>query len=395
MTAPTSPPMAAPLAATIESATAFLIPASDHPTTLREVIEACLHEGLRVIVIDDNETTSHSTMLADLDVDRISLPHRSNRTAAIRAGAALAHERGFTAAITLAAGCSSRAASDTGSLLRATKNRWPAIIVGEALPDRAGMNGSWWIGKLMNDLCLRLESGRNLPGTHSICRLYPLDFLNGKFLSESDGFETEALVRAAWSGLPVIATPANAPAVPPCGGFISRMRRCALHAWLITLSLLPWRARPQPPTGQNETTATSPLLHPVQFFRQLCVEHSSPLELAAAAWVGIFIGALPIIPFGIAAIVYVCHRLHLNKLAGAGASNVCVAPFVPFLCIQVGQFMRHGAWWTTFTRHALVNEIHLRLWEWLLGALIVGPILATLGGFLTYALIVRLRKDQR
>ena len=40
MNAPASPPMAAPLAATIEFATAFLIPASDHPTTLREVIEA-------------------------------------------------------------------------------------------------------------------------------------------------------------------------------------------------------------------------------------------------------------------------------------------------------------------------------------------------------------------
>ena len=395
MNTPVSPRMAANNATTGKPETVVLIPARDHPTTLREVIAACLHERLRVMVMDDRDAADHPATLDGLDVIRFSLPRRSTRTAAIRAGAALARERGFSAAITLAAGHSGRVAADTGQLLRAAEQCWPALVVGETHPDRTTMNDSWRMGKAINDFCLRLESGRNLPGHHNACRLYPLDFLSGKFLCESDAFETEVLVRAAWAGLPVIAVPLESAAAPQRGGIVSRVRLCALHAWLITLSLMPWRARPQPSAGEKETGTVSPLLHPVRFFRQLCVEHSSPLELAAAAWVGIFIGALPIIPFGIAAIVYVCHRFHLNKLAGAGASNVCVAPFVPFLCIQAGHFVRHGAWWTTFTRHALVNEIHLRLWEWLLGALIVGPILATLGGFLTYTLIVRLRGNQR
>ncbi|MBP1627410.1 MAG: glycosyl transferase family 2 [Holophagaceae bacterium] len=99
------------------------------------------------------------------------------------------------------------------------------------------------------------------------------------------------------------------------------------------------------------------------------------MELATAIGLGVFLGALPIIPFGIALILYVHHRLHLNKLAGVAASNVCVAPFVPFLCIQVGYFMRQGRWWTDYSRHSLLNEIPLRLLEWALGSLVVGPLL--------------------
>ena len=379
----------------LEPKTAALIPARDHPTTLHEVIAACKQAGIKAIVIDEDNKGVIPAMPTGPDVVRCAPPHPGTRTAALRIGAALAREHGFTAAITLAAGYNGHLESDLRPLLHAARQHWPAVVVGEAPLNKTTTTGAGRLGKMIGNFCLRLESGRNLPGGLSTCRLYPLNLLSGDFLSQGNAFETEILVRASWSGLPVIAVPAVHSTAAHGGGILNRLRLCALHAWLITLSLMPWRPRPQTSAGEKKTPTVSPLLHPVRFFRQLCVEHSSPFELAAAAWVGIFIGALPIIPFGIAAIVYVCHRFHLNKLAGAGASNVCVAPFVPFLCVQAGHFMQHGTWWTTFTRHALVNEIHLRLWEWLLGALIVGPILATLGGFITYVMIVRWRENQR
>jgi len=395
MNTQTSPQITEPHQPPQEQKAVALIPARDHPTALREIISTCLQSGLKVVVIADEDARAAPALPTDINVIRCALPRRSTRTAALRAGAALAREQGFTAAITLAAGYKGHLASDLRGLLHAARQHWPAIVIGETPSNKTTTKGAKRLGKVIADFCLRLESGQNLPGSISTCRLYPLDFLNGDFLAQGKAFETEALVRATWAGLPLIAVPTEHSSVSQRRTIIDRLRLCALHAWLITLSLMPWRPRPQPSTGKNEIQAVSPLLHPVRFFRQLCVEHSSPFELAAAAWVGIFIGALPIIPFGIAAIVYVCHRFHLNKLAGAGASNICIAPFVPFLCIQAGHFMRYGTWWMTFTRHALINEIPLRLWEWLLGALIVGPILATLGGFLTYALIVRLRGNQR
>jgi uncharacterized protein (DUF2062 family) len=137
------------------------------------------------------------------------------------------------------------------------------------------------------------------------------------------------------------------------------------------------------------------LSEPLQFFRLLCREHASAAELAVASWMGIFIGSLPIIPFGIVTIVYVNHKLHLNKLAGVAASNVCVFPFVPFLCVEVGHFFRFGRFWGEFNRQTLVHEIHYRLWEWLLGALVVGPVIGLGGALLTYFLVCYLRSPLR
>ncbi|HEY5996985.1 MAG TPA: hypothetical protein VIU29_08175, partial [Candidatus Deferrimicrobiaceae bacterium] len=90
-------------------------------------------------------------------------------------------------------------------------------------------------------------------------------------------------------------------------------------------------------------------------------------------------------------IFYVNHRLHLNKLMGALASNLSAVPVVPFLCIQLGHFFRYGAFWKEFNRQTLLAEIHLRLWEWLLGALVVGPLLGFAGAAATWFIIRSLR----
>jgi len=138
----------------------------------------------------------------------------------------------------------------------------------------------------------------------------------------------------------------------------------------------------------------SEFLHPVRFFRRLSREHTGARELAAAVWVGIFLGALPIIPFGIAAIVFVSHRFHLNKLAGVAASNLCAVPIVPLACVEVGHFIRYGRFLFAFDRHVLLDEIHLRLWEWLLGSLVIGPILGFAGALLTYFVVRSLRANR-
>jgi len=151
---------------------------------------------------------------------------------------------------------------------------------------------------------------------------------------------------------------------------------------------------PPPKPGEDANAKLPGILHPVRFFRRLSTEHSGAGELAAAVWVGIFLGALPIIPFGIAAIVCVSHRLHLNKLAGVAASNICIAPFVPLACVEVGYFLRHGRFLLAYDRHVLLDEIHFRLWEWLLGALVIGPILGLAGALLTYFAVRSLRANR-
>jgi uncharacterized protein (DUF2062 family) len=253
-------------------------------------------------------------------------------------------------------------------------------------------------GRNFSNFWVRLECGQPLPDSQSGYRLYPVAFLAGtRFLSRRYPFEVEVLVRAAWSGLPLVSVPISVH-YPPARERVSHfhpikdnLRLTVLHTWLVVRSLFPWPHRKQIPGGSPAAGQWGNLLHPVALFRRLSTEHSGTGELAAAAWVGIFLGALPIIPFGIATIVYVCHRLHLNKLAAVAASNVCCAPFVPILCIETGHFLTRGKFLSVIDWNTLAGEIHLRLWEWLLGAMIVGPILGAAGALITYLAVHSLR----
>ena len=107
----------------------------------------------------------------------------------------------------------------------------------------------------------------------------------------------------------------------------------------------------------------------------LLKEHATPLQFATAIWMGIFLGALPLIAIHTITIIYVCHKLHLNKMAAVAASQLCMPPVVPIICIQAGFFLRHGVFLIDFNKDTLVLQIGERLWEYLIGSLVVGPVL--------------------
>ena len=92
------------------------------------------------------------------------------------------------------------------------------------------------------------------------------------------------------------------------------------------------------------------------------------------------------------AILIAAALLRLNRVAAVAASQLCMPPVVPALCIEAGYFMRHGSFLTLKGVKHLSNASFLelgymgleRLWEWLLGSLLVGPALALVLGLMTY-----------
>ena len=381
--------------------TLVVIPTYNHSGTLRAVAERALATGLPVLVVDDGSTDAGLAVLDGLPVLRHRLPVNRGKGAALLAAAALAHQAGYTAMLTLDAD-GQHDPADGGALLEAARDPWPAVVVGTRAMEGPTVPRSSRFGRAFSNFWVRLECGRSLPDTQSGFRLYPVAFLcKGPFLTRRYTFEVEVLVRAAWAGLPILSVPVSVH-YPPGDlrithfrAFRDNARLTCLHTWLVCRTLLFRPGKREGGWKEGWKAGRKALASPAAFLRNLCLEHGSPLELAAAVWVGIAVGSLPIIPFGLAAIVVVAQRLHLNKLAAAGASNVCIAPFVPFLCIQMGHLLRTGGWWTDFSRHTLVGEIHLRLWEWLLGSLVVGPALGLAGAALTYALVGALRSRRR
>ncbi|MGZ8463828.1 MAG: DUF2062 domain-containing protein [Candidatus Deferrimicrobiaceae bacterium] len=376
--------------------TLLVIPVYNHGKTLRSVVERALGAGFPVLVVDDGSTDGGLDTVIDLPIAHQRFPENRGKGAAIIAGAALADRSGYDAVVTIDAD-GQHDPADARRLLETASATWPALVIGARRMEGESVPRSSVFGRDFSNFWVRLECGQTVPDSQSGCRLYPVPFLlAGRFLSRRFPFEVEVLVRAAWAGLPLLSTPVSVH-YPPAGERVSHFHRfkdnlrlTGLHAGLLVRSLLPW---PHRRTSRREDAASKApgTLRPVGFFRRLSREHTGAGELAAAAWVGVFVGALPIIPFGIAAIVYVSHRLHLNKLASVAASNICCAPFVPLLCIEAGHFITHGRFLSVFDRHVLIDEFHLRLWEWLLGALVVGPILGAAAALLTYLVVRSLR----
>lgn len=376
--------------------TLVVIPVFNHAGTVRSVAQGCLELGLPVLVVDDGSTDGSFAAVADLPIRTHRFPANRGKGAAILAAAALARDLGYAAILTLDAD-GQHDPADAPRLLTAAAAAWPAILVGARRMDGPDVPASSLFGRAFSNFWVRLECGQTLPDTQSGFRLYPVAFLDRtRFLTRRYTFEVEVLVRGAWGGLPLDAVPVSVHYAPGKArishfrAFRDNLRLTVLHTFLVTRSLIPW---PHPRAVPGLAPAAGPSLwHPKALLRHLARQHTTPLELAMAAGVGIFLGALPIIPFGLALILYVSHRFHLNKLAAAAASNLCIAPFVPFLCIEAGHFLLHGRFWTDFSRHGLLQEIHLRLLEWLLGSLVVGPLLGLAGGVLTYWLVRSLRR---
>jgi uncharacterized protein (DUF2062 family) len=114
--------------------------------------------------------------------------------------------------------------------------------------------------------------------------------------------------------------------------------------------------------------------------KALLKENATPGLLAASAAVGTFLAALPLISVHTLVIIYVATRLQLNKVMAVSIQNLCMPPFVPMVCIELGYRMRYGSWLTDFSSKTILGELHHRLFEWLLGSLVVAPVAAALVG---------------
>jgi uncharacterized protein (DUF2062 family) len=128
--------------------------------------------------------------------------------------------------------------------------------------------------------------------------------------------------------------------------------------------------------------------------RMLLREHSTPAGLAVAASVGVFLGAVPLLFVHSLVILYVSTRLNLNKLMALNTQHICMPPVVPAICIELGFYMRNGLWLTDLSFETVFVQFGDRLLEWLIGSLIVGPVLGAVVGGIVYVAAVLIRNKR-
>lgn len=229
---------------------------------------------------------------------------------------------------------------------------------------------------------LQLLTGEKIWGFYNSFRIYPVKLIASLKYSdfEKSTFHIDILIRAAKTGF--------------------RIRNCSLDQFSCSNKLpLPGKLYiikaflaamiPIPQKRICERNFQKEkflefLTHPIAFLKFLMKENTSPGALAAAAAVGMFIGTLPVLGLHTALIIYFSIKLRLNKIMSVNISHLCMPPFVPFACIQIGYFIRHGHWLAVGNYQTLIKEFHLRIADWIIGASILAPLNAFAFALITY-----------
>ena len=242
-----------------KGAFAVIIPVYNHGSTVVSVVEKALALHLPVIVVDDGSTDAGVERLENVDgVDVLHHDRNRGKGAAILTGFERALETADWA-ITLDAD-GQHDPEDALRLMQAIPDTTRPIVVG-ARQGMSGGNVPWTsaFGRKFSNFWVRLAGGPPVSDTQSGFRLYPLpESRDMKIRAEGYQFELEVLVKAHWSGIPILEAPVRVTYPPGISRvshfrpFVDFMRNAGTFTRLITYRLL---IRPFSPRDRTNNMA--------------------------------------------------------------------------------------------------------------------------------------------
>lgn len=359
---------------------------------LLTVVRQALAVHRNVLVVDDGSTADGVGMdiFAELGVEVVRNEQNRGRGAAVLTACRNARRMRVTHIITVDAG-GLYDPHDFQVLYEAICRDVDALIVGRRNRQKTARSrmASFW---------LRLQTGVNLIDPRCGFRAYPLAVLENLTLwSRGYSFDMEVLVRAAWAGVAIkeVSISAQLPERSVNSSFyrafINRVGHILLNIHLTMRSITPLPHR-KIVLDKDRPGEKISVLHPMRSIRALLTENISPGQLALASALGVFLGTLPLIFLHNVTILFAAGYFRLNKVAALVASTICMPPIVPALCIEAGYFMRRGKFLTEISIETIGYQAHQRLFEWLLGSLLLAPVLAALVGGIIFLLAYYIQK---
>ena len=393
----------------------IVIPLYNHAATLRQVVLGSMPYG-PVLVVDDGSTelaaaaytpSSPEIMREDafpenhplhgLPVYYLRHSQNQGKGRAIMTAASAASTLGMTHLITLDAD-GQHDPDDIPLFLEAIAANPMTLFVGKRNFAVADVPGASRFGRWFSNFWLKVQTGVVLGDSQSGFRAYPLEILNVLTLTEARfSFEIEVLVRAAWAGFSLGDIPIRVyyqkgiKRISHFHPFWDNLRLTILNTRLTIRCIMPV---PQKQYVQDESGRLTSL-HPLRSLRILLSRNETPKNIALAGGLGVFIGTLPIFGVHSLTIILVLGSLRLNKLAGLATSQLCMPPFVPAICIEVGHYLLHGSFLTELSLQTLGYEALSRLWEWVIGSFVMAPVLGLLCGAIVYLLACCVRQGMR
>ncbi|SHI70717.1 hypothetical protein SAMN05660830_00726 [Halodesulfovibrio aestuarii] len=384
----------------------IVIPVFNHREELSRVAIEALEHG-DVLIVDDGSTDGVSADIASLAVQCIRHSKNRGKGAAILTAAAYAREHGYTHIVTIDAD-GQHLTADLPKFFVAIEANPDSVAVGVRDFSNAknrNIPGSATFGRAFSNFWFRVQTGEKGLDTQSGFRAYPVGLLQELSFSESRySFEIEVLVKAVWAGLSIQWLPIHVhyPEPEKRVSHLHRVKDNILISWLNTRltmrAVLPIPHRKLVRVEQSVENASEQfyLTRPVDSLRDMVRQGASPEYVGFSAGLGVLLGTWPLFGIHTVATLFAASFLRLSKVISVGTSQFCMPPFVPALCIEVGYFIRNGEWLTDVSWQTLGVEFLDRAWEWILGSLVLAPILAGVTGLVFYLVtrsIYKLRQE--
>ncbi|MGN0023967.1 MAG: glycosyltransferase family 2 protein [Candidatus Avelusimicrobium sp.] len=360
-----------------------VIPHYNHARTLKSVAQDVLRYMTDATVFDDGSDINPAPLLEGIPVSFIRFEKNRGKGAVILDAARYAKARGFTHIITIDADGQHNAA-DIPLLIKAARQNPHALIIGARRFNKKQVPFSSRFGRKFGGFWVHLQTGKKVSDIQSGYRCYPVEMLLcQRFWCKRYSFEVEAAVKALWSGFGVQEVPVGV-IYPPnrishFSVFQDNFRLSILNTYLTVRAMLPIPHRQYAP---NKTTG-----EPVKRgYWEVMIENlkqpdSITKNAFSAAW-GIFCGSIALPAVRQVMLFFGAGWWNLNKILSISFEKFCIGPIVPALCIEAGYFLRYGHFLTEFNMTTLGRQFLQRVWEWVLGSLIIAPVLAavTFGG---------------
>lgn len=378
-----------------------VIPVYNNGSTVWRVAEGCREQLKHVVVVDDGCTDVNVTeLLADLDVT--VLRHETNQGKGEALLTALKHIHAQDGKWMLCVDADGQhLPTDIPNFYEAMESSPTSIIIGARDFNVPNVPGGSRFGRKFSNFWIKLECGVLVSDSQSGFRAYPVEYLTQmKFRGNRYDFEVEVLTKAVWMGLSLVDVPIHV-FYPPKEERISHfhqwkdnLRLTHRHGMLVSRRLNPWPHKKLVKGGGLDLGEL--IRHPRRTLLQLLKESATPVELGISAFVGIVLATLPLIASHTITILYVTTRLNLNRLLAVTIQNLCNPPVVPIACIMLGHFMRNGRWFTPPENFAdVMADLPLYFLDWLLGSLVLAPILGLFVGGAIYWISVTIQRRQQ
>ena len=308
-----------------------LLPTYNNAAKLAAVIEDILAYTRQLVVVNDGSTDATLEILSAYpQLKVITYAVNKGKGFALRTGIRETAAMGYEYAITLDSD-GQHYAKDLPAFLHQIEATPGALIVGARNMTVENVPAKSSFGNRFSNFWYWVNTGNTLPDTQSGYRLYPVQRLATKhFFTRKYEFEIEVIVRASWSGIPVLYIPISV-YYPPAEERITHFRPfkdfsriSVLNTVLVLIALLWIKPRDFIKSLFSKEGW-------VKLWRSLFVNpQETNFQKAASIGFGVFMGIVPVWGFQLAIGIPLALLFRMNKALFLLAAHISVFPFTVF-----------------------------------------------------------------